>query len=233
MSMGAGAATPRPRDAGSTVAPAAEAPTRYGAIVVDPPWPYPDGFNGWGKRRALPYPSMTIYEINCLPVISMIEREGYVFMWTTNRYLHEAFHALDLWGFTYKQTLVWCKAPMGSGLGGMFASTAEYILVGQAIAKGTNAHSRRTKPGRVATSWFEWKRPYNGDGKPMHSAKPEALQDLVESVCPGPYLEMFARRQRLGWHVWGDEVDSHVDVMAGHKTRHQHAVGVPASEDEA
>ena len=44
------------------------------------------------------------------------------------------------------------------------------------------------------------------------SAKPEAFQDIVESVSPGPYLELFARRKRLGWSVWGNEVDSDVAI---------------------
>jgi N6-adenosine-specific RNA methylase IME4 len=28
---------------------------------------------------------------------------------------------------------------------------------------------------------------------------------MVEQVSPGPYLEMFSRRARLGWDTWGDE----------------------------
>jgi N6-adenosine-specific RNA methylase IME4 len=48
------------------------------------------------------------------------------------------------------------------------------------------------------TRWWTWPR-----GK--HSAKPEAFLDLVERVSPGPYLEMFARRDRLGWDTWGNE----------------------------
>lgn len=39
-----------------------------------------------------------------------------------------------------------------------------------------------------------------------HSRKPEAFFDLVESVSPGPYLELFARPpHRLGRDVWGNE----------------------------
>lgn len=57
------------------------------------------------------------------------------------------------------------------------------------------------------TRWFEWPR---GE----HSAKPEAFLDLVEQVSPGPYLEMFARRQRLGWDTWGDEALQHVNLEA-------------------
>lgn len=55
------------------------------------------------------------------------------------------------------------------------------------------------KPFEKATSrWFEWPR---GE----HSAKPEAFLDLVEQVSPGPYVELFARRDRLGWDTWGNE----------------------------
>jgi N6-adenosine-specific RNA methylase IME4 len=56
---------------------------------------------------------------------------------------------------------------------------------------------------RVDTRWFQWPR-----GK--HSAKPEAFLDLVEHVSPAPRLEMFARRQRLGWDTWGNEALEHV-----------------------
>lgn len=45
-----------------------------------------------------------------------------------------------------------------------------------------------------------------------HSAKPEGFMDIVETVSPGPYLEMFARRQRLGWDTWGNEALQHVEI---------------------
>ena len=45
-----------------------------------------------------------------------------------------------------------------------------------------------------------------------HSAKPDAFIDIVEQVSPGPYLEMFARRQRLGWDTWGNEALEHVSI---------------------
>ena len=40
-----------------------------------------------------------------------------------------------------------------------------------------------------------------------HSAKPELFYDIIEACSPGPRLEMFARRQRPGWAVFGNEVD--------------------------
>jgi N6-adenosine-specific RNA methylase IME4 len=60
---------------------------------------------------------------------------------------------------------------------------------------------------RWHTTWFGWKRA-------AHSAKPEAFLDLVEETSPGPYLELFARRNRLGWDTWGNEALEHVELGA-------------------
>lgn len=63
------------------------------------------------------------------------------------------------------------------------------------------------EPNRHHSSWFQWPRG-------AHSQKPEAFLDLVEQVSPGPYLELFARRQRLGWDTWGNEALNHVEISA-------------------
>jgi N6-adenosine-specific RNA methylase IME4 len=39
-----------------------------------------------------------------------------------------------------------------------------------------------------------------------HSEKPEEIARRIERLYPGPYLELFARRQRPNWTVWGNEV---------------------------
>ena len=72
-------------------------------------------------------------------------------------------------------------------------------------AKGTK---RQETKQAVMGRWFTW-------GRGQHSAKPEAFFDLVESVSPGPYLELFARRQRLGWDTWGNEALEHVELVSG------------------
>lgn len=71
-------------------------------------------------------------------------------------------------------------------------------------AKGT---ADRATLIRTETSWFTWAR---GE----HSVKPEAFLDLVERVSPGPYLELFARRDRLGWDTWGNESLNTAEVAA-------------------
>lgn len=175
---------------------------KYKAIVIDPPWEYPHGWPAWnsnGKRKGLEYPTMTIEEIKALPVYSLVEHEYYIFLWTTNRYLETAFEVVRHWRCVPRQVITWCKPPRGKGPGGLFANTTEFVVSAQRI--GPNSHGRiKVAKDRIDSTWFEWPR-----GR--HSEKPEAFQDLIEGVLPGPYLEMFARRYRLGWNVWGNEVD--------------------------
>lgn len=185
--------------------------TLYSTIVADPPWdvmagpagaPYlldADGVQRWDKvsrpSRPLAYPSMTVDEIKALQVPAA--NDAHLYLWTTNGYLRQAFDVIEAWGFTYSTTLVWAKNLMGGGLGGAYGISTEFCLF--ARRGSLKAH------GRVGGTWFNWPRPYDGRGKPMHSAKPAAFIDMVEQVSPGPYLEMFARDNRLGWDAWGNE----------------------------
>lgn len=139
---------------------------------------------------------MTIEKIKALPVAELSQREGYLFLWTTNRFLEAGFGVLRSWGFNPRQVVVWCKPPRGEGPGGMFATTTEFVLIGQNIKPGTNAHGRRTMGTRIDRSWFEWPRG-------PHSVKPPAFYDILEQVTPAPRVELFARQARLGWDSWG------------------------------
>ena len=191
--------------------------SQYTTIVADPPWDCAAGrslgayvLDGDKQlfgvtdqaARALAYPSMSVEEITALQVPAA--DNAHLYLWTTNGYLRDAFDVVKAWGFTYSTTLVWAKNVMGGGLGGAFGISTEYVLF---CRRGTlKAH------GRVGGTWFNWKRPYDERGKPRHSAKPANFYALVEDVSPGPYLELFAREKRTGWHVWGNEVESDVAV---------------------
>jgi len=59
---------------------------------------------------------------------------------------------------------------------------------------------------RKDSTWWKVKR------TKRHSKKPEFFQDLIEEQSDGPRVELFARRPRDGWDIWGDEVDSTVDI---------------------
>ena len=152
------------------------------------------------RRKKIDFPTLSVAQIADLPIDDLAEADAHLYLWTTNRYLRDAFAVAEAWRFSPSQTLVWCKKPMGLGPGGMFAQTTEYILF---CRRGSLARVQR-----LPTTWFAWPR------TTVHSKKPEAFLDLVESVSPGPYLELFARRQRLGWDTWGDEALNHVELSA-------------------
>jgi N6-adenosine-specific RNA methylase IME4 len=178
---------------------------KFRCIVADPPWPYPEGFalgTGHPERgdkggvdiRPLPYPSMTLDEIKSLPVSNLSDRDCRLFLWTTNRYLPDAFGVMSAWGFRYRQTLVWHKATMNLPAH-VAPNSAEFVLV------GVVGHPRRlhSMPSAVI-------RTTRGGTEPSHSRKPDCWLDAFERVGAGPYLELFARRPRLNWTVWGNEV---------------------------
>lgn len=198
--------------------------TRYRTIVADPPWDLPrrliGGYGGNVERRRaavkqvgdeirpLDYPTMSVAEIAALPVreiafadfggpsrkprraAGLPTHEGsHLFLWTTTQFLVAAHEVALAWGFKPSAVLVWCKPP-GGLVGGTFYSNVEFVIYGRRGAPATLDGAN--------TRWFTWPRG-------VHSSKPDAFYDLVERACPGPYLELFARRARFGWDYWGDE----------------------------
>jgi len=178
---------------------------KYRTIVADPPWQY----GKWGKgsdkyalsgksqnvSRPIPYQTMTIDEIAALPIASLAADDCDLYLWTTGKYLPAAFRVVKFWGFKYCQTLTWCKAPRGTGQGGLYCPTTEFLLL---CRKGRMPKGKTRKD----STWWQVKRTRK------HSQKPEFFQDIIEEQSEGPRVELFARRARDGWDVWGDEIES-------------------------
>ena len=170
---------------------------KYKTIVADPPWPYgKSGAYSWrrsrpsGEARPLPYQTMPVDEIAALRVSELSENDAHLYLWTTNRFILDGYRIAKAWGFEPRQILTWVKPPTGWGMGGAFANSTEFVIFAR--------RGRLPYKTRINRDWWQWSR---GE----HSAKPEAFQDIVESVSPGPYIELFARRNRLGWATWGNE----------------------------
>ena len=180
---------------------------RYSTIVVDPPWRY----GKWGKASKpnyeghipkdsdLPYDWMSVEEIKALPVGSLANENCELYLWTTQKYLPHTFEVIKAWGFKYCQTLTWCKKPMGKGQGGVYCPTTEFLILAR--------RGKMPKVERVDTTWWQVSRAWK-----THSKKPEFFQDLIEQVSEAPRLEMFARREREGWDVFGNEVNNSIDL---------------------
>ena len=165
----------------------------FKTIVADPPWDVMRGpdYNSNGPSKPLPYPTMTLAEIEDMPVSGVAAKDAHLYIWTINKYIEQTYAIARAWGFKPSCLLTWAKKPQGIGIGGTYVQTTEHVLFAR---RGTCKALRR-----VDSTWWTWPR-----GR--HSAKPEAFQDMVETVSPGPRLELFARRERPGWTVWGNEV---------------------------
>lgn len=164
--------------------------TLYRTIVADPPWRYDNGTVPQGGVEHQ-YGTMTPDELVALPVRDMADTNAHLYLWVTNLHLREGrpFEIVEAWGFRYMTLLTWHKlGPIG--LGYYFRGETEHVIFG---VRGRAPIASRSERNHFAA------------GKGRHSEKPARFYEMVERVSPGPYLELFARRRRYGWDVWGNE----------------------------
>jgi N6-adenosine-specific RNA methylase IME4 len=162
----------------------------HSTIVVDPPWQYDNRATRGAAEDH--YQTMTLAELAALPIPAAAD--AHLYLWVTNGFLRQGFDLLDAWGFTYKTCVTWVKPQLG--IGNWFRGSTEHVLVAM---RGHLAPTNRNQP-----TWFDGDVAFTAN-RTRHSQKPDAFYDLVEMVSPGPWLEMFARRRRMGWHWWGDQ----------------------------
>jgi len=144
---------------------------------------------------------MTFDDIAALPVQSLAADPAHLYLWAPNALLPEALRVMQAWGFHYKSNIVWHKIRKdggsdGRGVGFYFRNVTEIILFG---VRGNNARTREA--GRRQVNMIETR-------KREHSRKPDEQYALIEACSSGPYLELFARGERKGWAVWGNQADA-------------------------
>jgi N6-adenosine-specific RNA methylase IME4 len=181
---------------------------KYRTIVADPPWEITRRMGAGGRRaRAteVPYSFMSLTEIMALPVSDIADAAAHLYLWTTRRNFREgiAVAVARAWGFEPCGEIIW--GLRNPGMGGTNGNGHEPVVL---AARGGLPWPKDQLPAGVSF----WRQPY-ANGK-IHSAKPEGFLDCVERLSPPPRLEMFARRQRLGWDTWGNEALQHV-TLAG------------------
>ena len=181
---------------------------RYRTIVADPPWSGITTRIGAGGRRSrstsLEYGErlMTTDEIARLPIADLAEDDAHLFLWSTRQKFREgeAAHVARAWGFEPCGEIIWGLENPGTGSRSL-ANDHEPILVATRGSLPLTA----SEPMGV----YFWRQLYvrgpSGVPEKVHSGKPTAFLDYVERWSPGPYVELFARRDRLGWDTWGDQ----------------------------
>ncbi len=194
---------------------------RFATVLADPPWRFQ---NSTGKvapehRRLSRYSTLSLAEIQSLPIEGITQDTSHLYLWVPNALLSEGLSVMTAWGFTYKSNIVWHKIRKdggsdGRGVGFYFRNVTELILFG---VRGKNA--RTLAPGRRQVN-------YIASRKREHSRKPDELYPIIEACSPGPFLELFARGTRPGWHAWGNQANA--SYRPSWRTYGNHSAVLPA-----
>lgn len=185
---------------------------RYQIIYADPPWLYNDRKGCNPKLGGFKYLPMSDEKICNLPIQNIAANNCALILWATMPKLPEALQVINAWGFKYITCLFnWVKLnPKGegiySGLGHWVNGNAELALFGKKIL-GKN---KTGKPNRCVKNVKQiqmWPR-----GK--HSTKPPQIrEEIVRLFGDLPRIELFAREKTPGWDVWGNEVESDINLI--------------------
>lgn len=179
---------------------------KYNIIYADPPWNFKT-YSAKGKEHKSAdahYQCMNIDDIYNLPIDKIAADDCILFLWVTFPLLNEGLKTIEQWGFTYKTVgFNWVKKNKKSdslfwGLGFWTRSNSELCLI------ATKGSPKRISAGvhSVVISPIE-----------EHSKKPQEVRErIVQLVGDLPRVELFARQKTDGWDVWGNEVESDIDL---------------------
>lgn len=185
---------------------------KYKIVYADPPWEYKlsggkTNSRGMAKQH---YDTMTVEDICALPVGDIVTDDAVCFMWATFPNIDQALTVMKSWGFIYKNAaFVWVKKNKKSnsnfwGMGAYTRANAEVCLLG--TRKDTKASEMVISHAvhQIIESPIE-----------KHSKKPAEVRDrIVQLLGDISRLEMFARETTNGWDVWGDQIQSDIQLNA-------------------
>jgi N6-adenosine-specific RNA methylase IME4 len=175
---------------------------KYDVIVIDPPWKLTKITHKERPNQVnMDYPMMSMQEIQTLPISDIANENCWCFMWTIQKYLYESPAILKAWGFNLLLTMVWEKTygrSAGMPLYG-FRWNGEFILVGYK-AKPSMWPKRSLIPAVFSAENIR------------HSQKPDRFYKMIEPLGDNR-IDIFARQKREGWDVWGNEVESDIQLL--------------------
>ena len=176
---------------------------KYDILYTDPPWIQGRG----GKKSArpnssgmsVPYETMDIPEIKEIHKYvseNLMNEKHNIFMWTIDKYLHDAERIMNELGYKLHARIIWDKVN-GPSPAFTLRFSHEYLL--WFYKKGNIILPARDKRGAYTTVMRESSR--------RHSQKPECAYQILELLFPqAEKLELFARSHRSGWDAWGNEI---------------------------
>src|SRR5262249_16638846 len=146
-------------------------------------------------------------EAFAFPLEVLMARDSGCFLWATSPMLDQQIALMKSFQFRYIGCIPWAKESKNSGHldtedpdhkwhfgpASWFQKAAEFLIAG-ASGSPTLLDGRKSMRNLLYA-------PFTG----IHSQKPIQQYEIVETLLPGPYLELFSRTTRTGWDVFGDE----------------------------
>lgn len=172
---------------------------KYKTIYADPPWNESGG--GKVKRGAdRHYSLMKTNDIIEYMKKIPIEDNAHIYLWVTNTFLQDGLKVLQELDFDYKTNIVWIKDKIG--LGQYFRGQHELCLFGVKGKLPFKSGSKQRSKCFESTVIKERRK--------KHSQKPLSMYKKIEHTSYPPFIEVFARRQRVGWDVMGNEAPKEI-----------------------
>ncbi len=178
---------------------------KYKIIYADPPWTYPKT-GGKKSSRGMAkqfYQTMTLEEICSLRVQEISDDDSILFTWTTFPQIPNALKVIEAWGFTYFGLgFNWVKKTSTGvdffGMGYWTRANPEICLLATKGKPKPLSHSVRQMLYAPIQE---------------HSKKPNEARERIIELCGDlPRIELFARQKTPGWDVWGNEVESDIEI---------------------
>lgn len=169
---------------------------KYRVIYADPPWKYGDERTGLvGYSAAVDhYPTMSISELQALPVNELAQDNAVLFLWATSPLLPDALSLIEAWGFTYKSSFIWDK--VRHNVGHYNSVRHELLLI---ATRGSCTPDVKKLFDSVQVI----------ERTDKHSEKPEEFRQIIDTLYPptgSDRIELFRRGDAPeGWKVWGNE----------------------------
>ena len=179
---------------------------KYSIIYADPPWGSNTQFGrDIRKGKKQHYPLMSIEDIKSLNVSAIAANDCILFLWVVDTQLQDALDCIKEWGFEYKTVgFTWIKETKHG---------KDHFGVGMWTRKNPEMCLLATKgcPKRVSAKVRQLQRHKVRE----HSRKPDEIRDAIVELCGDlPRCELFCRYPAPGWDVWGNEVESDIDLMS-------------------
>src|SRR5688572_26731287 len=176
----------------------------YQLIYADPPWHFRvRSEKGESRSAKKHYPVMNLREIAALPVSKIAAKNSVLLMWAIDPMLDVAFDVIKAWDFTFKTVgFYWVKEKVKSG--GFFTGLGYYTRANPEqcllATRGAGLKRKDRSVRRLIVA-----------PRGRHSEKPAEAYPRIERLFGNvSRIELFARRRRTGWDVFGNQVEGSI-----------------------